>query len=118
MDVQCPARQQERRRLKSILPTSLFVSLLLGFTFVVSGTVFAQTSGPSRSRSKAQLATGNEAEAELARRVAAAEAAKKSGNAPEVGTATARVVALALREMAQMRLLQLAYPQAIELYRR
>lgn len=114
MDVQCPARL----RLKSIPPAPLFGSLLLGCVLVVGANACAQTAALGHAPARSQQKQADEADAELARRVAAAELARKSGNAAEVGVANARVVALALRELAQMRLLQGAYPQAIELYQR
>jgi tetratricopeptide (TPR) repeat protein len=87
------------------------------------GFASAQTSGLAQSRAKSperqtQEHHASEADAELARRIAAAQAARKSGNAAAIGAANGRLAALALREMAQMRLLQVAYGQAIELYQR
>jgi tetratricopeptide (TPR) repeat protein len=58
------------------------------------------------------------AEGELRSRLEAAEAARRSGDAGAVAQANERLIALALREIAQLRLYEVAYPQAIELYRR
>lgn len=53
---------------------------------------------------------------EVAIRVAAASAARDSGNAPAVALANERLIAAALRQFAQLRSVEKAYPQAIELY--
>jgi tetratricopeptide (TPR) repeat protein len=60
----------------------------------------------------------NSAEAELTKRIEAANAARGAGDPGGVELANKRLVALALRELGQLRLLESAYPQAIELYRR
>jgi tetratricopeptide (TPR) repeat protein len=70
-----------------------------------------------RSAEKGQGAS-NAAELELRRRVAAAQGAQQSGDPVAVATANEHLIALALREIGQLRLLEAAYPQAIELYRR
>ena len=59
-----------------------------------------------------------QAQAELAKRIADANAVRNSGDPAAVALANKRVIALALREMAQLRLLESSYPQAIELYRK
>jgi tetratricopeptide (TPR) repeat protein len=61
---------------------------------------------------------GNEAEIELRRQLEAAEAAQRAGDPVAVAQANEHLIALALREIAQLRLLEASYPQAIELYRR
>ncbi|MBV9888544.1 MAG: tetratricopeptide repeat protein [Acidobacteria bacterium] len=48
----------------------------------------------------------------------AAHAAQRGGDPAAVAQANVRLIALALREIGQLRLLEAAYPQAIELYRR
>ena len=57
------------------------------------------------------------AEAELSRRIQAADAARASGNAEEIGEANQKVIAFALRELAHLRSAEHAYAEAIELYR-
>jgi tetratricopeptide (TPR) repeat protein len=57
-------------------------------------------------------------EAELANRIEAARTARNSGDPAAVALANDRLIAFALREMGQLRLLEAAFPQAIELYRR
>jgi tetratricopeptide (TPR) repeat protein len=73
-------------------------------------------SKPATTRSKDQSITP--AEVELRKRLEAAQAAQRTGNPASIAQANAQVIALALREMAQLRLLEAAFPQAIELYRR
>jgi tetratricopeptide (TPR) repeat protein len=54
---------------------------------------------------------------ELQRRVEAAQAARQSQDAAAIALANRKLIAIALREMAQLRLLETAYPESIELYR-
>ena len=58
------------------------------------------------------------AEAELQQRLAHVEQAKSSGNAVEVARASEKLIALALRELGQLRLLEGAPASAVELYTR
>jgi tetratricopeptide (TPR) repeat protein len=60
----------------------------------------------------------NQAEAELDKRIASAQAALESGDASTIASANQLLIALSLRELAQLMLLESAYPQAVELYRR
>ena len=102
-----------RPRLSSLL---LFGCAL---TLIHSGT--AQSTSPKRPAARATQPVKQRkspAEAELDKRLTAAEAARTSGDAASVALANARLIALALRELGQLRLLQSAYPQAVELYRR
>lgn len=55
---------------------------------------------------------------ELAKRLAAAQEARKAGNAYAAAQANKLVISLALRQLGQLRLVQSAYPQAVEIYRR
>ena len=76
----------------------------------------AANSPHSNAHSKEQ--SNNPAELELRKRLEAAQAAQASGDPAAVAQANSRTIALALRELAQLRLLQTALPQAIDLYRR
>ena len=78
----------------------------------------AQSTSTRRVPSTAERPHVPQAEAELKERVAAAQAAQKSKDPTAVAQANARLIALALRELGQLRLLEAAYPQAVELYRR
>jgi tetratricopeptide (TPR) repeat protein len=71
---------------------------------------------PGKSQANAKKATP--AEAELRKRLDAAEAAKRGGNPSAVAEANARLIALTLRELGQLRLIEGAFPQASEIYRR
>jgi tetratricopeptide (TPR) repeat protein len=57
------------------------------------------------------------AEAELKKRIVATQTAQASGSPEAVALANEKLIALALRELGQLRLLEAAYPQAIQLYR-
>ena len=68
----------------------------------------------------AQRPTANkssQAPSELQTRIAAAAAARDSGDSAAVALANERLIALALRELASLRQVEAAYPQAIDLYR-
>lgn len=73
-------------------------------------------SRPAEAKSNEHAA--NPAELELRRRLEAAQAAQRAGNANAAALANKRLIALALREMGQLRLLETALPQAMELYKR
>ena len=60
----------------------------------------------------------SEAQTELQRRLDEARAAQASGVSNRLKAASERLIALALREMAQLRLLESAYAESAELYRR
>jgi tetratricopeptide (TPR) repeat protein len=60
----------------------------------------------------------NEAQLALQKRLEAVRAARASGDPARVSQTSTLVIALALRELAQLRLLEGAYPQAVQLYRR
>src|SRR5216683_3967995 len=53
---------------------------------------------------------------ELDKRLAAARAARDSGNPAAAQLANERLIAVALSELARLRLIEKAYPQAVELY--
>jgi tetratricopeptide (TPR) repeat protein len=97
-----------------VLPT---IAFFLGQILGLVSFAFAQTPArPPVAKSKQQATS--EAEAELRKRLDAAQAAQRSGNPAAVAEANTQLIALALRELAQLRLVEAAYPQAIELYRR
>ncbi len=75
-------------------------------------------SRPAKPKDQAKDHTPNPAELELRKRLEAAQAAQRTGDAQAAAQANERLIALALREMGQLRLLQTALPQAIELYKR
>ena len=107
-------RRQERTWIALAGWFFLLGSLLL---VVLVTAAQAQTSPLRRPAKKIAPAT-NQAEIELSKRIAAAQEARKAGNPAAVSLANEHLIALALREMGQLRLLESAYPQAIELYQR
>ena len=107
-----------RPRRKMTVPlqgASLLVLLIFLLTF---HSATAQLTPARRSPPKPTQARSNPAEAELDKRLAATQDARTAGDAAAIALANQRLIALALRELAQLRLIQSAYPQAIELYRR
>jgi len=80
---------------------------------IVSGNGLAQA--PVHHTPSAQKQPN--AQDELARRIAAAAAARDSGNPDTAAIANERLIATALREMASLRSVEGAYPQAVELYK-
>ncbi len=109
-----------------LIRPALFIVFLISAALMCGQTVFGQTaSRQSESRqiaveqTKKSLNTApSPAEAELNWLVTAAESARASQDPITIATANQSLIALALRELAQLRLLESAYPQAIELYRR
>jgi len=73
---------------------------------------------PQAKGTKSEETAPSPAELELRKRLDAAQAAQRSGNASAVAQANKRLIGLALREIAQLRLVETAYSPAIELYRR
>ncbi|MEQ1472173.1 MAG: tetratricopeptide repeat protein, partial [Candidatus Acidiferrum sp.] len=83
-----------------------------------SKTVPATKSLRASPRNRNQANSANQAEQELQRILQAAQEAQRSGNPALVSDANRRVIALAFRELAQLRLVQLSPLPAIELYQR
>lgn len=101
------------------------VALLAGITLISAVTplrCLAQGMHPAHTdqAGSPQLNGANENQAQtiLRERVERVEKAKSNGNPSEVGHASELVIALALRELGQLRLLESAYGQAAELYGR
>ena len=80
--------------------------------------VHAQAPAKQSAKAAPKEAPASPVETELAKRIEAARTARNSGDPAAVALANDRLIAFALREMGQLRLLEAAYPQAIELYRR
>jgi tetratricopeptide (TPR) repeat protein len=97
---------------------SVIALMLLGCLFVGGPSVAAQPPHGKQPAVTPRKPVENQAEAELVKRIADAQAARQSGDAAAVGLANQRLIALALRELGQLRLLESAYPQSVELYRR
>ncbi len=94
------------------------VSLLLGLSSLSLYPAYAQSASPQRRLAKVDGKHTSPAEAEIAKRIEAANAARVSADPEQVALANQRLIGLSLREMGQLRLLESAYPQAVELYRR
>jgi tetratricopeptide (TPR) repeat protein len=84
------------------------LSLFLALFVVVAPTVVIAQS---------DAAQGSPAQ-ELQSRLQAAASAQQSGDPEAIATASKRLIAFSLREMAELRTLESAYPVAIELYKR
>ena len=80
--------------------------------------VHAQAPAKPSAKAAPKEAPASPVETELAKRIETARTARNSGDPAAVALANDRLIAFALREMGQLRLLEAAYPQAIELYRR
>jgi tetratricopeptide (TPR) repeat protein len=117
------------RRKTTLSSGDVFFVFLLCCSICLTSSALAQSSvakrsaaSPSSSRTPTPARSGegrsNSAEAELEKRLAAAQDARVSGDAAAIAVANQRLIALALRELGQLRLIQSAYPQAVELYRR
>ena len=108
--------------LRSILNNCFFCALVLPVLLIaVTARVYpaqAQTPPVRKPAHKADGVSISQAEAELQIRLKAAQEARQSGEPTAVAQANKRLVALGLREMGQLRLLEGAYPQATDLYRR
>jgi tetratricopeptide (TPR) repeat protein len=76
------------------------------------------STGVQAGSSNADPTSQNQAQVLLRERMERVEKAKSAGNPAEVGHASELVIALALRELGQIRLLESAYGQAAELYAR
>ncbi len=98
----------------------LLCSFLCLFVILVSGAQAQATSHKPATRPGAVRSkpADNPAEAELKKRLAEAEQARTSGDPTTIAQANERLIAFALRELGQLRIIQSAYPQAVELYRR
>jgi tetratricopeptide (TPR) repeat protein len=75
-----------------------------------------RSSGLQQGSSASHKDSSNSAQAELNERIRAANAAQTSGDAAAIARTNRQLTALALRTMAQIRSVEHAYPQSIELY--
>jgi tetratricopeptide (TPR) repeat protein len=93
------------------------VALLLPWPVALAQSPSSTQRSPGKPPEKNEK-RANGAEVELRQRLEAAQAAQRSGDPATVAHANESLIALALRELGQLRLLEAAFPQAIELYRR
>jgi tetratricopeptide (TPR) repeat protein len=91
--------------------------------FGISAFLLAGPAAAQGTRGRPSAPAGTEKakagpQTELAKRLAAAQEARKVDNAYAAAQANKLVISLALRQLGQLRLIQSAYPQAAEIYRR
>ena len=91
--------------------------LTLALVFASCFLVAAGAQAPPAHKSSARTTAPPPAEAALDGRIREAQAARATQDSEAIARANRGLAGLALREMAQLRLLEFAYPQAIELYR-
>jgi tetratricopeptide (TPR) repeat protein len=96
----------------------LLVALVCFAASILSVPPAAAQAASAAHPSNDKTQTSNTAELELRKRLETAQAAQRAGNPAAVAQANERLIALALREIGQLRLLETALPQAMELYRR
>jgi tetratricopeptide (TPR) repeat protein len=94
------------------------IAFFFGLASISAYPAFAQSASSRRPLAKLDEKHTSPAEAEIAKRIEAANAARVSGDPARVALASDRLIGLSLREMGQLRLLESAFPQAVELYRR
>ncbi len=108
-------------RCSSLRFKSLIAATLLGLAFVVAvSDVAGQTQNATRKRAFVHRSDDSTppALAEFQKRVAALQAARNSGDSQTVTVASRALIALGLRQVAHLRLVEDAYPAAIDLYQR
>ena len=118
MQLQSDPSASRRRRYSRRLLSALFPLIGVILSCVAVSVASEPSNAAPHSSAKAVEKHATQAQAELAKRIADANAVRNSGDPAAVALANKRVIALALREMAQLRLLESSYPQAIELYRK
>ena len=84
---------------------------------VVSATIFFFALSAAQSPARPALKQSETPQAELDRRIEAANAAQRSGNPVAIAHANQKLLARLLLTMGQLRVSEGAYPQAVELYR-
>src|SRR5436190_7871433 len=95
-------------------PTLNFFAI---FLLIASPALSSAEQISTQASSPVQSSSSN-ADLALQARLNAVEAAKHSGNPDEIATASKALIALGLRQIAGLRLLQSAFPDAAELYKR
>jgi tetratricopeptide (TPR) repeat protein len=93
----------------------VFRLVMLAVPLWLSSVAAAQARSP-KPATRADTSAAS-VEAELSRRIQAANTARTSGNAETIAEANQKVIAFALRELGHLRMRQLAYPQAIQIFR-
>ncbi|HVJ09060.1 MAG TPA: tetratricopeptide repeat protein [Acidisarcina sp.] len=104
--------------LRALRFTISFFSIATCFSCSVIGTVRAQTSSHTHTSPRHAETKPKADSSELTSRISAANAARESGDLAVVALANQRLIAAGLREVAELRMVESAYPQAVDLYRR
>lgn len=105
------------RRGSNLLTNACIFTGILIFVVAELSTGYAQASHQHPTQSPVTTSHEDPAQAELTRRILAADSARNTGNPAAVTAANTQLIAAALRAMARLRLLESARPQAAELYR-
>ena len=94
-----------------------FATSIFALATVILPVALAQSSQPhSPSSQKSPKSPGNSDQAELSKRILAAENIRSSGNLDAIALANKRLIASALRAMGRLRLQESSPAQAVELY--
>jgi tetratricopeptide (TPR) repeat protein len=103
---------------RDVLPTSHKIAAFVLLAIPVSPAVFAQASKQHPVASHAQASAQEDlAQAELKKRILAADDARKAGDLVGVASTNKLLIAATLRAMGRLRIMENAYPQATELYK-
>jgi len=90
----------------------------LSAVFALCISISAQASRPLSNNPSVNAPAKTEVQIEMERRLDIARAADLSGDPTQIRKANELVIAYALRQLGQLRLLESAFPQAVQLYRR
>ena len=110
----------------AMLPRSMCVAFALGIAMLANSGDSAAQQKPAPTRPAAARPSPRERVAsppvpeieELQTRFAEARTAKEAGDLPSAARANEKLIALGLREMGKLRMIENAYPEAAESYRR
>jgi tetratricopeptide (TPR) repeat protein len=105
-------------RMRLFFPPISYLLYPFGIVLSIAAPLTGQPAHPPQHAQSVNSSSKNEPQAELERRLQDARAAHSSGDPLRIAEANEQVIALALRDMGQLRLLESAYPQAVQIYRR
>ena len=118
MNARIPMPSLRPRRSREMVFTHLALVLLTSYALPPALSASPQSNPSTQAQRPSVPSDTSSTKNELNERIAAARDARTSGDAASIATANQRLIALALRDLAQLRLIQSALPQAVELYRR
>lgn len=93
-------------------------SLLLGLAIPIAARVHGQSPSSQKVPPNSNQKRATPDDVELEKRIKAARAAQDARDPQQAAQANKQVISLALKELGRLRLVESAYPQAIEIYRR